>query len=112
MKNITTWETSRVQLMGEQGDPTSISMSLYAFDEDSSYVIEVLDKPFVLVDGVKMADLSFTSPEVTEKRIYDYYVTENFTNEDPIIYPSPENCEGDCELPTITVCPLSTNEGS
>lgn len=108
MDNYTVWSGSRVQLLGERGDENATSQSLFAYNDTDEF--EVLNVPFVLVDGVYYADLSYTAPLVTEETVYEYYITENFDDEDPIIYPSPENCgSGGCDLPTITVCPIGND---
>lgn len=105
MDNYTVWSNSRVQLIGERADDNAISMSLFAYNDNDEF--SVIDAPFALVDGKYVADLSYIAPDVSVETVYEYYVTENFASEDPIIYPSPENCGPDgCELPTVTVCPI------
>lgn len=105
MKNLTVWSDSLVPIRVVQGDPTSESVTIYLIDSDGNEITHEAD--FEEVDGEMIADLSFTAPSVNELEIYDYYLTENFNLESPLIYPDPNNCsEGECELPTISVCPL------
>lgn len=110
MDSYSVWSGSRVQLLGERGDPNAVSQSLYAYNDTDSF--EVLNAPFVEQDGTYYADLSFTAPVVEIETVYSYYITENFDDEDSVIYPAPDDCGDDgCDLPTITVCPIG-NEGS
>ena len=107
-KNMTVWEGSQVPLTVEQGDPTSVSASIVMIEQTTEQTYTVTGE-YEDIDGVMTADVSLTDTE-TVVGVYDYYITENFTDEDPLVYPDPDNCDGDCELPTITVCELPGGE--
>lgn len=103
MNDITVWEESLVPLAATQGDSESISATIVLTEQDTG--VQVTETaPFVDEDGVMTADLTLSNIPVG---VYDYYVTENFSTEPSLIYPDPNNCsDGECELPTITVCEL------
>ena len=102
------WSGSLVNLPVFQGDPASVSATLTLISPLGVETSETA--PYETVDGKKVADLSYTAPVVNELTVYDYYISENFTSEPSSIYPDPSQCEeGNCDLPTITVCPLGDN---
>lgn len=35
---------------------------------------------------------------------YDYQINENFEEGLPDIYPNMDDCDGDCDLPTLEIC--------
>lgn len=104
--SFTVWSGAQVPLRATQGDPESISASIVRIPQSGGPEV-ITTGPFETVEGDVVADLTFEAETVTEETIYDYYVTENFDTESPLIYPDPRNCtDGNCELPTITICPL------
>lgn len=111
MKNITVWSNSLVPMTAVQGDPASVSATLVLVPETGDVIEHTA--AFETVDDEVVADLTFTAPEAETETVYDYYVKENFDSEPSLIYPDPNNCDdGECELPTITVCPLEEAETS
>lgn len=36
--------------------------------------------------------------------VYEYQIAENFSAGNPDIYPSFDNCDGDCDFPTLEIC--------
>lgn len=109
-KNMTVWEGSQVPLTVEQGDSASVSASFVMINQDTEETFTVTGE-YEDVDGVMIADVSLTDQE-TVVGVYDYYIAENFEDEDPLIYPDPNDCDDDCELPTITVCEIPGGESS
>lgn len=102
---------SRVPLTVTQGDENSISATLRMKEQTTGEIIEVTGD-FVEVDDVMVADLSLDSEDTAVAGVYDYLILENFESEDPLIYPDPSNCDGECEFPTITICESLNEEGS
>lgn len=107
MKDFSVWENENVSLAIEQGDSESISATIYLLDSDKQIVVEETAN-YETVDDKEIAYINFTAPVAGT---YTYYFSENFTEEPDLIYPDPTDCDGDCELPTITVCEL-TSESS
>lgn len=107
MKDFSVWSGENVSIAIEQGDTESVSATIYLLDEDKNVVVEETAN-YETVDDKEIAYIDFTAPVVG---VYTYYFSENFTDEPDLIYPDPDNCDGDCELPSITVCEL-TNESS
>lgn len=102
MNSFTVWEGSQISLAATQGDENSISASIFMVNQETQDTIDYT-AVFEEVDGVMTADLGFSAPE---PGVYDYYITENFNDEEPYIYPD-HDCDGEeCTLPTITVCEL------
>lgn len=111
MNDFTVWSGAYVSNVVMQGDPNSVSASIIRIAQGTG-TETVTTADFETVEGKVVADVSFTAPEVDTATKYDYYVTENFDDEAPMIYPDPKNCSSDnCELPVMTVCPLP-EEGS
>lgn len=97
-----------LNLVVDQGDETSVSATIVLKELETDVIIE---KTGDFVDGV--ADLSFDSEsDVIPMGVYSYYVRENFVDALPNIYPNVDNCDGDCELPTLTICESSEGETS
>lgn len=111
MNDMIVWEGSQVPLTVEQGDSASVSATITMIDQDTANTITKTAN-YEEVDDIMVADLTLGEDE-TIVGVYDYYISENFDDEAPLIYPSPDDCgEDDCELPTITVCALPDGESS
>lgn len=111
MNDFTVWSGAYVSNVVVQGDPNSVSASIVRIAQDTGIESKTTAN-FETIEGKIVADVSFTASEVNTTTKYDYYVTENFDDGAPMIYPDPKNCSGDnCELPIMTVCPLP-EEGS
>lgn len=65
----------------------------------------------VLYDSDGVAFFEFGSPDTDILGVYEYQVNENFATGSPDIYPNMDDCDGDCDLPTLEIC-RSLNEGS
>lgn len=108
MNNMVAWQNTRLDFQFVAEDDDSVSATLVMIDsEDNAYEFTV---PFV----DKIAD--FQSEEgitALPAGVYDYIVYENFSEGLPIAYPDPDKCNGECELPTITICDVPGDaEGS
>lgn len=101
MDNITIWQNAQTQLEVTQGDPDSVSATIIMVLVDSSVSLTVT-KTAVFVDG--LADLSLDATDTAVVGVYEYQILENFSGDDPLVYPDPDNCDDGCELPTITIC--------
>lgn len=44
--------------------------------------------------------------------VYEYQINENHESGLPDKLPNPDNCTGDCEFPTITICESLDEDGS
>lgn len=105
MDNLVVWQNSQVPLTVTQGDAESISATIVMVLQDSTISLTVTKTAnFVDVDGVMTADLTLDGGDTSVSGVYQYQILENFTDEDPIYYPDPSNCEDECELPTIKIC--------
>lgn len=111
MEDFTIWQYSQVPLTVTQGDPDSVSATIVLELQDSS-VSTTVSKTGVFedIDGVTTADLTLDESHTAAEGVYSYKIFENFTDESPLIYPDPNNCDGECELPTITICESSPND--
>lgn len=113
MENITIWQNSQVPLLVTQGDPDSLSATIVLSLQDDSIVLTVTKTAnFVDVDGTMTADLTLDAADTATEGVYEYQILENFASEDPLVYPDPDSCDGDCELPTITICESLADEVS
>ena len=113
MENMIVWQNSQVPLTVNQGDPESVSATLVMILQDGSVDLTITKTAsFVDVDGVMTADLTLNAADTATEGLYDYYIKENFDDEDSLIYPNPDNCEDECELPTIKICPLEDGDVS
>lgn len=99
--NLKVRQGGQLPLTVQQGDPNSISASLYMRPQDGGAVLSVHGN---FINGV--ADLTLGEEETATIGIYDYQINEEFASEPPIKYPDPNACEEDedCSFPTIQVC--------
>lgn len=89
---------ARLNLTVQRADETAVSATFIA----------VLDE-FVITDTVAynsegVASFQFDSPDTDNVGIYEYQVNENFSSGSPDIYPNADDCDGDCDLPTLEIC--------
>lgn len=92
------WKGSRFdfQVTTDEEDAVSITLALKDADDNNFEFTEPV------VDGV--AD--FQDSDVTDLAAaeYEYQIYENYATGNPTIFPDTDKCEGECELPTITIC--------
>lgn len=50
------------------------------------------------------AYFEFDSPQTDEVGEYEFQVNENFATGSPDIYPSVDDCDGDCSFPVLNIC--------
>lgn len=99
MENLTVWHNARLdlQFVVEEDDVESITIALQDSDDNNyEFTQPVVDNvaDFQSEDGIP-------SLPVGE---YTYMVYENYDEGLPAAYPDPDNCDGECDLPTITIC--------
>lgn len=99
MNNISVRQGAQLNLRITQGDATSVSATVILKHQDTDAIIQ---KTASFVSGI--ADVMFTAADTAVLGVYDYQVNENFSGSDPLKYPDPNDCEDDCEFPTVTIC--------
>ncbi len=97
--------TGRLGFTVTQADESSVSATfIMQSDTDTVQVTEDY------VDGV--ASFSIESPGTDVVGTYEYQINENFATGSPDIYPSGDDCDGDCDLPTVEICESLPTETS
>lgn len=97
---------SRVNLQAKTEDPNALSATITL--QDASDSLYDFTENFVnMVANFQDSDISLL-PE----GIYRYQIAENYADGLPNIYPDTEGCDGDCEFPTIEICPSLADSGS
>lgn len=90
---------AQLNLRVTQGDPTSSSATVILRHQDTQ---DLITQTAAFVGGV--AEVSFGAVHTAVVGVYDYQVNENFGSSDPLKYPDPNDCDGECEFPTVTIC--------
>lgn len=99
MQDLIVYKDSRLDLQITQDETDSVSMTMALKDtSDNTYEFTV-----AFVDGVADFQSEVGIPTLPVG-VYEYMLYENFDTGLPIAYPDPSNCEGDCVLPTLTIC--------
>lgn len=88
---------ARLNFVVDQSDSTSISATFLAVFGSNSITDTV-----TYVDG--KASFQFDSPDTNVVGVYYYQVSENFATGSPDIYPNFDQCDGDCDFPTLEIC--------
>lgn len=98
MDDVTAWKNARFdfQIVTEEAD--AVSATLVLKDEDNTYEFT---QPFVDLVADFQSEVGITALPVAD---YDYMVYENYATGLPVAFPDPDNCDGECDLPTITIC--------
>lgn len=99
MRNMSIRQGAQLSLTVNQGDDTSVSATVIFKEQTSGTEIS---ETGLFVNGV--ASIVFDGLKTGEVGVYDMQVNENFTGESPLKYPDPDNCDGDCSFPTLTIC--------
>lgn len=97
MNNLKIRARARLNFTVEQADSTSVSATFLAVFEDNT-ITDTVD----YVDG--KAVFEFNAPDTSVQGTYQYQVEENFSTGSPDIYPNFDNCDGDCDFPTLEIC--------
>lgn len=104
MDSIVIRQGARLDFDVIQADPDSLSATFLAVLQDGDTQIYA-QQPYA--DGVA----HFTIDNTNVVGIYDYQVMENFAEGNPDIYPNMDNCDGDCDFPTLEICEALIAEG-
>lgn len=88
---------ARLSFSVEQADESSVSATFIAQNDDAT-----ISDTVAYVDGV--ANFTFGSPDTDTVGVYEYQINENFASGSPDIYPNTDDCDGDCDLPTLEIC--------
>lgn len=89
---------ARLSFTVERADDEAVSATFLAVMDD----VVITDTVDYDEDG--KAAFQFDSPNTDVVGVYDYQVNENFESGSPDIYPSADDCDGDCDLPTLEIC--------
>lgn len=88
----------RLSFTVEMADPSAVSATFIMQNE--TVLVEITEN--YDDDGIAYFDIG--SPDTDVVGVYNYQVNENFATGDPDIYPSMNDCDGDCDFPTIEIC--------
>lgn len=89
---------ARLNFTVERADPSAVSATFIAQYQD----IVITDT--VSYDSNGIAAFEFNSPDTDVVGEYEYQINENFSSGSPDIYPNMDDCDGDCDLPTLEIC--------
>ncbi len=89
---------ARLSFSVEQADSTSVSATFIADDGAGHIITDTV----AYTDGV--AAFQFDSPDTDYIGTYEYQINENFSSGSPDIYPNVDDCDGDCDFPTLEIC--------
>ena len=89
---------ARLNFTIERADSEAISATFLAVDGANS----LTDTVEYDEDGI--ATFQFDSPDTDLEGDYEYQVSENFATGSPDIYPNADDCDGDCDFPTLEIC--------
>lgn len=98
MDNLKIRAGARLSFTVERADEEAISATFIAANDD------VVVSDTVTYDSEGKAQFQFDSPDTDVVGVYEYQVNENFATGSPDIYPSADECDGDCDLPTLKIC--------
>ena len=98
MDNLTAWQNARLDLQFYAEDDDALSATLVLKNGDTTYEFT---QPFVDKIADFQSEVGITALPVG---VYDYMVYEHYDSGLPAAYPDPRNCDGECDLPTITIC--------
>lgn len=99
MKDFSIWQGGRLdlQVVTDLGEAVSATIVLINSDgEEFEFTEPFVDLVADFQDVEGIAELP--------AGVYEYRVEENYASGLPEIFPDPNNCDGECELPTITIC--------
>lgn len=96
---------ARLNFIIYRADDEAVSATFIAVFED--FVISGTED----YDDDGEAHFQFDSPDTDNVGTYEYQINENFEEGSPDIYPGSDDCDGDCDLPTLEICE-SLSEGS
>lgn len=103
--NMKIRQGGRLNFNINRADPEAVSATFLAV-KDTDVITDT-----VAYDADGVAFFQFDTPDTNVIGVYDYQVAENFATGSPDIYPNADECDGDCDFPTLEIC-TSLTEGS
>ena len=97
VSNMQIRQGARLNFTIYQADESSVSATFIAVSGNVTITDTV---PYVNGE----AHFQFDSPDTDVVGTYEYQINENFATGSPDIYPNTDNCDGDCDLPTLEIC--------
>lgn len=95
--NMQIRQGARLNFTIYQADPGSVSATFIAV-----FGANIITDTVAYTNGE--ADFQFDSPDTDVVGTYEYQINENFATGSPDIYPNTNDCDGDCDLPTLEIC--------
>lgn len=106
MESIEIRQYGRLSFDVQRADDTAVSAT-FIFSNDTKTVEDT-----IAYDSNGTAHFEFGSPDTDVAGEYEFQVNENFESGSPDIYPNVDNCDGDCDLPTLVICESLSAGGS
>lgn len=100
---------ARLDFVVERADSEAVSATFLAVKQEDA---EIIITDTVEYDEDGNAQFQFDSPDTDIVGLYDYQVNENFESGSPDIYPNGDDCEEDCDFPTLEICESLDETGS
>lgn len=97
---------ARLSFSVARADDTAISATFIAQLDDTT-ITDTIE-----YDENGVAAFQFDSPDTDIVGVYEYQINENFETGSPDIYPSFDDCDGDCDLPELEICESLSAESS
>lgn len=98
--DIITRQGARLTFTVDRADPTAESATFIMQHTETGLVINQTAN--YNMEGV--AVFTFEASDTELVGVYEYQIEENFSSGSPDIYPNFDNCDGDCDLPTLEIC--------
>jgi hypothetical protein len=98
MKDMKVRKGGRLSFTVTRADSTAISATFIAVFG------ETVIQDTVAYNSSGVAAFEFDETDTDVVGVYEYQVNENFSSGAPDIYPSMDDCDGDCDLPTLEIC--------
>lgn len=98
MQNYVVWQDSRLDLQVETDEDDAVSVTIALKEGENTHEFT---QPFV--DNIADFQSEEGIPSL-EVGVYDYMLYVNYATGLPVAFPDPNDCDGDCDLPTITIC--------
>ena len=98
MDDIKIRQGSRFTFIVQREDENAVSAT-FIFSDGT-----IIHSKTVAYDVNGNAYFEIGSPDTDVVGVYEYQVNENFASGSPDIYPNIDGCDGDCDLPKLTIC--------
>lgn len=86
---------ARLNFTVERAEPEAVSATFLAKSGTTT-----ITQTVVYANGIAPFEIEDTDVI----GVYEYQVMENFATGSPDIYPNQDDCDGDCDLPTLEIC--------